>query len=65
MGQEAPARLRNSGGLDISEKIFKLTDILPKKEDYGFTPLNKSLLSLLSHLTNNFNFNQIINVMLI
>ncbi len=43
MGQEA---------LDIAEKIFKLTDILPKKEDYGLTLLNKLLLGLLSHLTN-------------
>ncbi len=33
--------------MDISEKVFKLTEILPKKEDYGLTSqIRRSALSI-------------------
>jgi four helix bundle protein len=37
--------------LDIAEKIFKLTDILPKKEDYGLTSqMRRAALSISANI---------------
>jgi len=38
--------------MDIAEKIFKLTENLPKKEDYGFTSqIRRSALSISANIS--------------
>jgi len=48
--------------MELSIQVFKLSSLLPRSEDYGLTPLNKSLFNLLSHRVNNLNFGQVLNV---
>lgn len=41
--------------LDIAEKIFKLTDVLPKKEDYGLTSqIRRAALSISANIAEAF-----------
>lgn len=41
--------------MEIAEKIFRLSDILPKKEDYGFTSqIRRSALSVSANIAEAF-----------
>ncbi|MDP3685035.1 MAG: four helix bundle protein [Ignavibacteria bacterium] len=48
--------------MELSIEVFNLSSSLPRSEDYGFTPLNKSLINLFSHCINNLNLGQVLNV---
>ena len=44
--------------MQIATKIFKLTEILPKKEDYGFTSqIRRSALSISANIAEAFGRN--------
>ena len=48
-------------GMDIAVEIFKQTDSLPRKEDYGFTSqIRKSALSISANIAEAFGRNHIL-----